>query len=165
MGKGEGERRKGKGKGIGERERRKGNGTVKGERRKGKGTGFFFGNSKLWFAPFIGCACVPFVKGKGKEEGKEKGEQGKRKEEGKGERQRRTEKRIFYVSQANCAIDSAQLLCVCVHLGVDCPISVSFSGGTVVIYSSLCAFYVSQSELRHLQCTVSVCVCVCVHMI
>ena len=30
-----------------------------------------------------------------------------------------------------------------------------------VIYSSLCAFYVSQSELRHLQRMVSVCVCVC----
>ena len=29
-----------------------------------------------------------------------------------------------------------------------------------VIYSSLCAFFASQSELRHLQSTVSVCVCV-----
>ena len=29
-----------------------------------------------------------------------------------------------------------------------------------VIYSSLCAFFASQSELRHLQPTVSVCVCV-----
>ena len=32
-----------------------------------------------------------------------------------------------------------------------------------VIYSSLCAFFASQSELRHLQCMVSA--CVCVHMI
>ena len=34
-----------------------------------------------------------------------------------------------------------------------------------VIYSSLCAFFASQSELRHLQSTVSVCVYVCLHMI
>ena len=161
MGKGEGERRKGKGKGIGERERRKGNGTVKGERRKG--TGFFFGNSKLWFAPFIGCACVPFVKGKGNEEGKEKGEQGKRKEKGKGERQRRTEKRIFYVSQANCAIDSAQLLCVCVHLGVDCPISVSFSGGTV-LFTARCVHFMSPKVNCAIYSAqlVYVCVCACI---
>ena len=36
-----------------------------------------------------------------------------------------------------------------------------------VIYSSLCAFFASQSELRRLQSTVSVCVyvCVCLHLI
>ena len=38
---------------------------------------------ELWIAPFIGYHCVPFVKGKGKEEGKENGERKKGKEEGK----------------------------------------------------------------------------------
>ena len=162
MGKGEGERRKGKGKGIGERERRKGNGTVKGERRKGKGTGFFFGNSKLWFAPFIGCACVPFVKGKGKEEGKEKGEQGKRKEKGKGERQRRTEKRIFYVSQANCAIDSAQLLCVCASRG-GLPYFGEFFRGNV-LFTARCVHFMSPKVNCAIYSAqlVYVCVCACI---
>ena len=36
-----------------------------------------------------------------------------------------------------------------------------FSRLHFIIFSSLCVFYVSQSELRHLQCTVCVCVCVC----
>ena len=53
----------------------------KGERRKRKGqaTGFFFGKLELWIAPSIGSHCVPSVKGKGKEEGKEneKGERRK----------------------------------------------------------------------------------------
>jgi len=61
----------------------------KGERRKRKGqaTGFFFGKPYLWIAPSIGYHCVPFVKGKGKEEGKEKGEKerGRREEKGKKE--------------------------------------------------------------------------------
>ena len=60
----------------------------KGERRKGKGNKIFLGKPKLWIAPTIGYHCVPFRKGKEKEEEKEKGEKERemRKEKGKKER-------------------------------------------------------------------------------
>ena len=66
--------------------------------------------------------------------------------------------------KANCAIYSAHLLYVCASRG-GLPYFGEFFPVNRVIYSSLCAFFASQSELRHLQSTVSVCVCVCLHMI
>ena len=71
----------------------------------------------------------------------------------------------FLPPKVNCAICSPQLVyvCVCLHLILgQMPNFGKFFLVKHVIYSSLFVFYVSQSELRHLQCTVSVCVCACI---
>ena len=85
---------------------------------------------------------------------------------------------IFLPPKVICAVCSPQLVYVCVRLHLILGQMLNFGKFFLVnhvIYSSLFVFYVSQSlqlavridasqsELRHLQCTVSV--CVCVHMI
>ena len=78
----------------------------------------------------------------------------------------------FLPPRVNCAICSPQLvyvcMCACIWFWVKCPISVSFSrwiaGESCYLQLAVCIF-ASQSELRHLQPTVSVCVYVCLHMI
>ena len=67
--------------------------------------------------------------------------------------------------KVNCAIYSAQLVYVCVlayDLGLNAEFRLGFPGESCYLQLAVCIF-ASQSELRHLQCMVSV--CVCVHMI
>ena len=106
--------------------------------------------------------------GKGKEKGEGKGERGK--EKGKGFPDVSfsrwtvlfTARCVYFMSpKVNCAIYSAWLVCVCVpayDLGWIAANFGEFFCVDYVIYRSLCAFYVSQSELRHLHCMVCVCV-------
>ena len=153
-GKEKGEREKGKGEKEREKGKEKGEGNEKGkgERRKGK-----------W--------------------GKEKGERDRRtgKEKGKWDSERRRVQcqffpvnRVIYSSlcafmppKLNCAIYSAWFVyvCVCVRtydLGSIAQFRQVFPGEWCYLQLAVCIF-ASQSELRHLQCTVSV--CVCLHLI
>ena len=61
----------------------------------------------------MGYHCISFVKGKGKEEGKEKSR--KEKKKGKGERERRKEKVERRKEKVNRTIYSAWFVCVCVR--------------------------------------------------
>ena len=67
--------------------------------------------------------------------------------------------------KVKCVIYSAQLVYVCVRaydLGSIAQFRQVFPGESCYLQLAVCIF-ASQSELRHLQCVVSV--CVCVHMI
>ena len=126
----------------------------------------------MWIAPSIGYQSVPCVKGKGKEEGKEKGERKRRKgtEKGKKERERRKEKgtgkgegegekrkekgkekgeRRKEKGKGKGKGEEGQF-----RYSKFFPLN-------HVIYSSLCAFFASQSDLRHLQSwLVYACACI-----
>ena len=95
-------------------------------------------------------------RGEGKGEGKETRKDKEKRKKGKGKGLCVCACACIW-SRVNCAIYSAWSVCIYVRvdmIGEFCLVNCA-------IWSSLCVFYVSQSELRHLQCIVCVCVCAC----